>query len=167
MVRSAALGHHLMMTLSTNPVSQESRKSPWKNPFLYSGAVLACVAIYVGFVLLTRYESDRDFERRDAAQKTEQRREDDRRTVEQLGGSEFAIRSLYVSPPLIRRGEKAQICYDVANAKTVTLDPPEGEVWPSHSRCLDVAPKKTTTYKLTITDASGKMAMQSVELQVR
>ncbi|HEY1471262.1 MAG TPA: hypothetical protein VGF61_19625 [Candidatus Acidoferrum sp.] len=155
------------MALSTNPVSQESRQSPWKNPFFYSGAVLACVAIYVGFVLLTRYQSNRDFERRNAAQKAEQQREDDRRAVEQLGGSEPAIRSLYVSPPVIHRGEKAQLCYDVANAKSVTLDPPEGEVWPSHSRCVDLAPKKTTTYTLTITDASGKTATQNVELQVR
>jgi hypothetical protein len=166
MARSALLGHHLMMALSSNPASQESPKSPWKNPFVYSGAVLVCVAIYVGFVLLTRYESNREFERRDAAQKAEQRREDDRRAVEQLGGSELAIRSLYVSPGLIHRGEKAQLCYDLANAKSVTLDPPDGEVWPSHSRCVDLAPKKTTTYTLTITDASGKTATQSVELQV-
>jgi len=128
--------------------------------------MLVCVAIYVGFVLLTRYESNRDFERRDAAQKAEQRREEDRRAVEQLGGSDLAIRSFYVSPPQIHRGEKAQLCYDVANAKTVTLDPPEGEVWPSHSRCVDLTPKKTTTYTLTIADTSGKTATQSVELQV-
>ena len=128
--------------------------------------MLVCVAIYVSFVLLTRYESNRDFERRDAAQKAEQRREEDRRAVEQLGGSDLAIRSFYVSPPQIHRGEKAQLCYDVANAKTVTLDPPEGEVWPSHSRCVDLTPKKTTTYTLTIADTSGKTATQSVELQV-
>ena len=154
------------MALSTSPVPQDSRKSPWKNPYVYSGALLVCVAIYVGFVLLTRYESNRDFERRDAALKAEQRREEDRRAVEQLGGSDLAIRSLYVSPPQIHRGEKAQLCYDVANAKTVTLDPPEGEVWPSHSRCVDLTPKKTTTYTLTIADTSGKTATQSVELQV-
>jgi hypothetical protein len=31
---------------------------------------------------------------------------------------------------------------------------------------VDLAPKKTTTYTLTITDASGKTATESVELQV-
>lgn len=128
--------------------------------------MLVCVAIYVGFVLLTRYESNRDFERRDAAQKAAQRREEDRRAVEQLGGSDLAIRSLYVAPAQIHRGEKAQLCYDVANAKTVTLDPPEGEVWPSHSRCVDLAPEKTTMYTLRIADISGKTATQSVQLQV-
>jgi hypothetical protein len=162
----AFLGHHLLMALSINPASHEPHKSPWRNPFLYSGAVLACVAIYMGFVLITRYESNRDFERRNTAQRAEQQREDDRRAVEQLGGSELAIRSLYVAPRAIHRGEKAQLCYDVANAKTVTLDPPEGEVWPSHSRCVDLAPKKTTTYTLTVADASGQTATQSVELRV-
>jgi hypothetical protein len=160
------VGHHLTMALSTNPEGHGPHKSPWKNPFLYSGTVLAFVAIYMGFVLITRYESNRDFEQRQTAQKAEQQREEDRRAVEQLGGSELAIRSLYVSPRAIHRGEKAQLCFDVANAKTVTLDPPEGEVWPSHSRCLDLAPKKTTTYTLTITDASGQRATQSVELEV-
>jgi hypothetical protein len=154
------------MAFSTNPDSQGPHKSPWKNPFFYSGTVLAFVAIYIGFVLITRYESNRDFERRTTAQKAEQQREEDRRAVEQLGGSELAIRSLYVSPRAIHRGEKAQLCYDVANAKTVTLDPPDGEVWPSHSRCVDLAPKKTTTYTLTIADVSGQTATQSVELQV-
>ncbi len=166
MARLALLGHHLIMAVSTNPDPHGPHKSPWKNPFVYSGTVLAFVAIYVGFVLITRYESNRDFEQRQAAQKAEQQREEDRRAVEQLGGSELAIRSLYVSPRAIHRGEKAQLCYDVANAKTVTLDPQEGEVWPSHSRCLDLAPKKTTTYTLTITDAAGQRATQSVEVLV-
>ncbi|MGB7435359.1 MAG: hypothetical protein WBW49_08050, partial [Candidatus Acidiferrum sp.] len=91
----------------------------------------------------------------------------DQAAIEQLGGSELSIRALYISPSLVRRGETAQLCYDVANAKTVTVDPPIGEVWPSHNRCLDVSPGKTTTYTLTITDAAGKTATQSVELQVR
>ena len=156
-----------MMTISTNPDPHGPHKSPWKNPFFYSGTVLAFVAIYIGFVFMTRYESNRDLEQRNAAQKAAQEREEDRRAVEQLGGSELAIRFLYVSPRAIHPGEKAQLCYDVANAKTVTLDPPEGEVWPSHSRCLDLAPKKSTTYTLTITNASGQTATQSVELRVR
>jgi hypothetical protein len=154
------------MAISTNPHAQKSRKSHWTSRSIYSGALLLCVALYVAFVLLTRYESTREFEQRDREQKAVKHREDDRRTVEQLGGWELAIRSVYVSPPLIRRGEKAQLCYDVANAKTVTLDPPEGEVWPSHSRCVDLSPKKTTRYTLTISDASGKTATRTVELQV-
>ncbi len=142
-------------------------RSKLKNPYLYSALILLGVAAYVGFILISRHESNRAYERRKAEQASEQRREQDRVVIEQLGGSDLAIRALYVSPAVIHRGETAQICYDVANAKTVTLDPPAGEVWPSHNRCLDISPKKTTTYTLTIVDSAGKSASQTVELAVR
>ena len=141
-------------------------KSIFKNPYLYSGIVLLGALIYVSFLLLSRYESNRLYERRNAEQADEQRRASDRNAIEQLGGTDLAIRALYVSPAIIRHGESAQLCYDVANAKTVTLDPPAGEVWPSTNRCLDISPKKTTTYTLTIADSLGKSASQTVELQV-
>jgi hypothetical protein len=142
------------------------KKSPLKNPYLYSSIVILAVMAYVAYVLVTRYESNRQFERRKIEKATEQRREDDRKAIEQLGGSELSIRGLYLSPESIRRGETAQLCYDVANAKTVSLDPPEAEVWPSHSRCVNLSPKKTTTYTLTIADVTGQKTSQSVELKV-
>jgi hypothetical protein len=142
------------------------QKSIFKNPYLYSSIVFAIVLVYVAFLLFSRHESNRAFEQRDAEKATEQRRADDRAALEQLGGSEFAIRALYISPAVIHRGQSAQLCYDVSNAKTVTLDPPAGEVWPSHDRCFELSPTKTTTYTLTISDASGKSLSQSVQLQV-
>jgi hypothetical protein len=142
-------------------------KSIFKNPYIYSGLILLGVAAYIVFILISRRESNRAYERRKAERAAEQRRKEDRAAIEQLGGSDLAIRALYVSPSVIHRGESAQICYDVANAKTVTLDPPTGEVWPSHNRCLDISPQKTTTYTLTIVDSAGKSASQTVELAVR
>jgi len=142
-------------------------KSIFRNPYLYSATVFVLVIAYVIFLFVSRCESSREFERRNAEKAAEQRRADDRATVEQLGGSQLAIRSLYVSPAVIDGGESAQLCYDVANAKTVALDPPAGEVWPSHYRCLTLSAKKTTSYTLTITDEAGKALSQSVELQVR
>ncbi|HWY07871.1 MAG TPA: hypothetical protein VNY24_13500 [Candidatus Acidoferrales bacterium] len=149
-----------------NPETPSPRKSPLKNPFLYSSLVIFAVILYVSYILYTRYESSREYERQTKERQAEQRREEDRLAVEQLGGSELAIRGLYVSPAAIHPGESAQLCYDVANAKTVTLDPPAGEVWPSHSRCLTLSPRKTTTYTLSIADAAGKTVTQSVELRV-
>jgi hypothetical protein len=146
--------------------NSEPKRSPLKNPYVYSSIVILAVVAYVAYVLVTRYESNRQFERRNIEKATEQRREDDRKAIEQLGGSELSIRGLYLSPESIRRGETAQLCYDVSNAKTVVLDPPEAEVWPSHSRCVNLSPKKTTTYTLTIADAAGQKASQSVELKV-
>jgi hypothetical protein len=141
-------------------------KSPFKNPLLYSSLVIFVVAIYVCYVLLARYESGRAFERQTKSRQAQQRLEDDRLTVEQLGGSDLAIRGLYVSPHTIHPGQSALLCYDVANATSITLDPPIAAVWPSHSRCLNVSPRKTTTYTLTIEGADGKTVSQSVELPV-
>src|SRR5580700_7123436 len=149
----------------TTPDSE--KKSVLKNPLVCSSLLILVVAGYVAYVLLSRYESNRQYVERNTEKQAEQRREDDRRAVEQLGGSDLAIRSMYVAPAAIKRGESAQLCYDVANAKTVTLDPPVGEVWPSHSRCLALSPRKTTTYTLTIKDAAGKTVSQTVELPVR
>ena len=149
-----------------DPGPNTAPKPLFKRPYFYSSLVLAAVALYAAWVLLSRYESNRAFERRHIEQQTEQRREDDRRAIEQLGGSDLAVRALYISPAIIHRGQSAQLCYDVTNAKSVTLDPPAGAVWPSHSRCINISPKKTTTYTLTIADASGKTASQTVTLQV-
>jgi hypothetical protein len=153
--------------MNVNAEIQSEHKSPLKNPFLYSSIVILGVAAYIGFVLVARYESKRDFEKRVAAEEAEKRLAADRLTVGQWGGSELSIRALYVSPSVIQPGSPAQLCYDVANAKTVTLDPPVAEVWPSHSRCIDLKAKSSTTYTLTIMDAAGTSTSQSVELKVK
>ena len=84
-----------------------------------------------------------------------------------FGGKELAIQDFYASPGEIRRGETVQLCYGVANAKTVKLEPQPNPVWPSYSRCVDVTPTKSTTYTLTITDAAGNTRTQSLEVKVR
>jgi len=149
------------------PETPSPTKSPFKNPLLYSSLVILGVLLYVSYVLYSRYESSKAYERQTRERQAEQRREEDRLAVEQLGGSELAIRGLYVSPRAIHPGESAQLCYDVANAKSVTLDPPAGEVWPSHTRCLNISPRKTTSYTLSIKDAAGNTVSQTVELLVR
>ena len=148
-------------------ISQSPRKSPLKNPYLYSGLLIAFVAALVLYVMAERYLSSRAFDDRVAREQEARSLEDDRRAVQQLGGNELAIRGLYLTPDTIRRGESAQLCYDVANAKTVTLDPPVAEVWPSHSRCIELKLKKSATFTLAIADASGKTLSQSVELKIK
>jgi hypothetical protein len=152
--------------LETMNQQTTTQKSPLKNPYLYSGIVFLAAIAYVAFILISRRESDRAYERRNAEKAAEQRRAEDRVVVEQLGGSDLAIRTLYVAPQSIHHGETAQLCYDVDNAKTVTLDPPVAEVWPSHTRCFDVSPKKTTSYTLTIADAAGKTVSQTIQLEI-
>src|ERR1700757_1641395 len=148
------------------PESSPPPKSPFKNPFLYSSLLILGVLLYVSYVLYARRESSKEYERQIRERQSEQRHEEDRLAVEQLGGSELAIRGLYISPAAIHPGESAQLCYDVAKAKTISLNPPVGEVWPSHSRCLNISPRKTTTYTLTIQDAAGRTVSETVELPV-
>jgi hypothetical protein len=124
---------------------------------------IVAAALYAGFVLWSRHQEDRAFQQRIL----EKQRAEDARTVEMLGGSQFKILSFYVSPPTIRRGGSAQLCYGVSEAKTVRIQPPVGETWPSASRCLDISPKKDTTYTLTSEDAAGHTQTATVNVKVR
>ena len=143
------------------------KKSPLKDPFFYSGLLLAAVALYVGWIVFSRWYENRRFERRVEEQRSEQQRESDRAALKQLGGSELAIQMFYASPPSVRRGEPTSLCYGVANAKNVKLEPQNSPVWPSHSRCVDVSPRKNTAYTLTIEDGNGHSLSQSLTVLVR
>jgi len=143
------------------------RKPLLKNPLLYSSAVLVVVLVGVVFVMISRWQDKRNIERQAAEERAEKQHEQDRMAVEQLGGKEFAILSFYASPKEIRHGESAQLCYGVANAKTVTLEPQLQPVWPSVAHCVDVSPNKSTTYTLTITDAAGQTQSEDMEVKVR
>jgi len=146
--------------------SQVPKKSALKSPLVYSSLLIFVVAAYVGWVLYARHMENLRYEQRIREQQVQKQREDDQKTIEQLGGSELAIQMLYATPE-VRRGENAQVCFGVANAKTVTLEPQTNPVWPSHSLCVDVKPLKTTTYTLTATGGDGKSVSQEVTVKVR
>jgi hypothetical protein len=143
------------------------KKSAFKNPFLYSWAALAIAALVVSWMLFSRWQENRGIENRAKEERAQKQREQDRIALEQFGGKELAIQNFYASPGTIRRGETVQLCYGVANAKTVKLEPQSNPVWPSYSRCVDVTPNKSTTYTLTIADAAGNTKTQSLEVKVR
>jgi hypothetical protein len=149
----------------SDPVSEP--KSLLKNPLVYSSAVLVIALLGVVFVMVSRWQDRRNIERQAAQERAEKQHEQDRMAVEQLGGKEFAILSFYASPTAIRRGDSAQLCYGVANAKSVRLEPQTQPVWPSVAHCVDVSPTTSTTYKLTIKDGAGKTQSQDVEVKVR
>jgi hypothetical protein len=151
-----------MIMVSEN---QSPQKSIFKNPFVYSSLLILIVAMYVGWTIFSRHQDTRAYEQRAADAQAKKQREQDQAAIEQLGGNELAIQMLY-APSRIRRGESAQVCFGVANAKSVTLEPQASEVWPSHNLCVDVKPAKTTTYTLTATAADGKTVTQQVTIAV-
>ena len=146
--------------------TQVPRKTDLKRSLVYSSLLLVVVAAYVSWVFYSRHMESRRYEQRVRDQQVQKQREDDQKTIEQLGGSELAIQTLYATPQ-VRRGEAAQVCFGVANAKTVTLEPQTNPVWPSHNLCVEVKPIKTTTYRLTATGADGQSVSQEVTVKVR
>jgi len=139
--------------------------SPAKKLWRYSSIALVAIVLWTGWIFYNRWSENRSLE-----QKTEEKRavadqESARKTVETLGGTSFDIISFY-GPPEVHHGEEAQMCYGVSNAKTVSIDPPVAEMWPSVSRCFNVTPQKTTTYTLTAEDAQGNKKTASLEIKV-
>jgi hypothetical protein len=151
--------------LSMNSEPQTAQRSPLKNPFVYSSLLILVVAIYIGWIIFSRQQANRAYDQHAHEQQTQEQRQQDQAAIEQLGGSELSIQMLYATPS-IRRGETGQICYGVANAKSVTLEPQNNKVWPSHNLCVDVKPTKTTTYTLTAVGADGKDVSQQVTIEV-
>jgi hypothetical protein len=156
-----------MVMLSNTEPQPQPAKSIFKNPLLYSSIALGIAALVACWILFSRWRENRDIDRRTTEERAQKQRESDRATLDQLGGKELAIQNFYASPGIVHRGETTQLCYGVANAKTVKLEPQSNPVWPSYARCVDVAPKKDTVYTLTIEDAAGNTRSQTVEVKVR
>jgi hypothetical protein len=142
-------------------------KPTYKRPILYSSFALMAVLLYVIWIFFARWQENRQIQRRANEERTAKQLADDRQTVEQMGGKELAIQSFYASAGIVKRGESVQLCYGVANAKTVKLEPQDNPVWPSYNRCVEVSPKKDTTYTLTIQDAAGHTQTQSLDIKVK
>jgi hypothetical protein len=76
----------------------------------------------------------------------------------------FSARKTFLAP-----GEATEICWSVANARSVRLDPdfgelPRGEI---DRGCRDIAPRTTTTYFLIVTGRDGKTVTRTLVVAVR
>lgn len=156
-----------MLNQSESQQPDRPSKSIFKKPSFYSKLVLTIAALIVFWIFFSRWWQNRSIEYRERQSAAEKQRADDRATLEQMGGRELAIQTFYATPGEIRRGQSVQLCYGVANAKSVKLEPQSNPVWPSYSRCVNDSPAKTTTYTLTIADAAGNTKSQSLSVQVR
>jgi hypothetical protein len=142
-------------------------RSFFRNPLVYTSALVVIGALYAGGVLFFRWESNREADQRAAEKLAQEKTVEAQRAVESLGGTQFAILNFYVTPKSIRPGQSTQLCYGVSNAKDVRLDPPAGAVWPSVSRCVAASPKKDTTYTLTAVDGQGNTKTATLTVQVK
>ena len=135
----------------------------FRNPLIYTSILTVVALIYLGLTFLSRRQQDREL----LEQAKAKQRQQDSETVESLGGNRFEILNFYALPGRIHPGDEAQLCYGVSNAKTVSIDPPMEGLWPSLSRCINISPKKDTTYTFTAHDAAGNAKTASLTLQVR
>jgi len=127
-----------------------------KNSFMQKSRFIVCltaaaVALYLCFVFYSRWRDNQALIQRLKAPAAAR----DRAFAEAYGGG-IKILSFYAVPSILRQGETAQLCYGVANAESVRIEPPPGEaVWPSRSRCVPVAPRADTRYRIFARDNTG------------
>ncbi len=77
------------------------------------------------------------------------------------------ILNFYASPGVLTEGESATLCYGVALAEQVRLDPPVEALTPSLNRCISVRPEQDTRYTLTAEGAGGTRASESFLIEVK
>ena len=131
-------------------------------------AALATIALaYSAFTFWSRWQENQDIAAKEKSAQATAQRDSAEKSVEVLGGTEFKIISFYAMPGTIQRGETVDMCYGVSNAKSVKLDPPVANVWPSVDRCMQVAPKNTTTYTFTADDGKGNTKTAQLTIEVR
>ena len=101
--------------------------------------VVACV----GLVVVNRKIADR--------QKEQQRQQPDgfAEFERAYGGSEVKIVQFYSREGTLFEGSSTVLCYGLANARAVRIEPPVEGVVVSYNRCVEVAPERDTRYTLT------------------
>jgi methylase of polypeptide subunit release factors len=130
----------------------------------YSWVVVLIAALYVAWVFYSRHEQALAAEREAAKQKQEEAKR-----VNNLifGSGELQFTTFSADSGVLQPGETTELCYGVVNAVRVELDPPIEQAKPTYRHCIEIAPKKTTTYTIKATDAKGNTKSQSLTVQVR
>ncbi len=124
--------------------------------------LIALIAIYLGWVYYERWSNNQALiEEMDAQKNPESQQLSDRY------GDGSATVLLFYATAAIKRGQTGKLCYGVASAESVRIEPPVGEIWPSGSRCVDISPEKDTVYRLFAEDADGNVATAETFVNVR
>lgn len=132
--------------------------------FPYTTVALIVAALYVGWTFYSRHESNRRAQEELNAKKADARKD----VVDQYFGSgEVRFPTFHADSAVLKPGESAHLCYGVVNAVSVKLDPPVEDIKPSYRHCIEIAPKKTTTYTITGVNAKGQSKSASLQVKVQ
>ena len=118
---------------------------------------------WAGWVVWSRKAGNAEIERA-AEQKQAQR---DAEIVEKMGGGDLKVLMFYANPGIVARGDTGLLCYGVANAASVVIEPAVASTAPSLSRCVEIKPARDTDYTLRARDAKGREITQAVSVKVR
>ena len=124
---------------------------PLRKILPYTSIAVLIAALYVAYTFYSRKTESDQIDQQMAEKSVEQARDD----VARMGGTTVKVTNFYAAPPAVKKGQPVRLCYGVINADSVTLDPPVEKVWPSLSRCFDVSPKQSTTYRLSAIAKEG------------
>lgn len=116
--------------------------------------LVAAIALYTGSIVAHRY----------LGQRAQRYVEPDPLAAY---GTGVRILQFYTTAREIAPGGKSLICMGVLNARSVKLEPPVESVWPTISRCFEVRPAATTTYKLTAEGDGHTTVSTSFEITVK
>jgi hypothetical protein len=124
---------------------------------------MVVVALWTTSVLYSRHQSAAEAER-----ESQQKQIDaDRKVVAAFGGDQLTILGFSAAKGEVPPGGRVVLCYGVSNAAQVKIDPGVEPIKPAISHCLNVFPKKTTTYTLKAEDAQGNSKSASLTIRVR
>jgi hypothetical protein len=127
-----------------------------------TGVSFLVLVLYLGWFFLSRWLENRAIEEKVATQHSLKAQQD----YEKMGGNRFEISGFSVLPSSIQAGDTTFLCYSVANAKSVKFEPESQPISPAAYHCVQVSPRKTTTYTLTAEDAAGNTKTATAEVEV-
>ena len=153
------------MSLMDEPnLPPQRNDSPLRKVLPYTTVLTIIVALWVAWIFYSRHAENAKAEA-DLQAKKEQAQKEAADFVLQHG--ELSFTTFEASDGILKRGQTTQLCYGVVNAKSVKLDPPVEQIKPSIRHCMDIAPKKTTTYTITAGDAAGHTKTASLTVRVK
>lgn len=129
----------------------------------YTWVLIVFGGIFLGWTFYSRKSANREMTERIQEHKTS----DAQKTIDAYGGDKLTILSFYGIPGTVRKGNAAQLCYGVSNAKDVRIDPQVEYVWPSLNRCVNVSPAHDTEYTLIAVDDKGNRKTANLVIQVK
>ena len=129
----------------------------------YTAVLTVFAALYAGWTLYSRYQGAAEAER----QSQQKQVEADQKTVARFGGDQLTLLGFNAAKGEVSPGGRVVLCYGVSNAVQVRIEPGVEPIKPAISHCLEVFPKKTTTYTLKAEDAKGNTKSASLTIWVR